>query len=171
MADRQSDPRAVRRDEASDERWQIRLQWLKQLEAETGSLCALLEHEQAALRERCLEVVMDVVTKKNVAVARINDLLDHLPQRFNLQAAAIQALLAELPPERCAEAQAVWARICHLTARCRQLNEANGATIALLQERNRQLLALMFNQRRQQLGYGSDGQVQAEAGERLLGAI
>ncbi|MFN3919499.1 MAG: flagellar export chaperone FlgN [Methylohalobius sp.] len=170
MADRQSDPRAVSSDETSDERWQIRLQWLKQLEAETGSLCALLEQEQAALRERCLDVVMDVVARKNSAVARINALLDDLPQQSDLQAAAIQALLTELPPERCAEAQAVWTRIRHWIARCQQLNEANGATIALLQEHNRQLLALVFNQRQQRLGYGADGQVQAETGERLLGA-
>lgn len=169
MANRQSAPRAVSRGEASDERMQIRLHWLKQLEAETSSLYALLEHEQAALRERYLDGVMEVVARKNSAVARINALLDRLPQPSDLPATAIQALLAELQPEQGAEAQAVWTRIRHLAAQCRQLNEANGATIALLQEHNRQLLALVFN-RRQPLGYGADGQVQVQAGERLLGA-
>lgn len=166
----QSEAQAVGASQGN-ERGQIGLQWLKQLEAETRSLCALLENEQAALRKRCLDVIMEVVAEKNLAVARINELLHHMPHQSDLQADFIQALLADLQPEWRAEAQATWKRICHLTARCRQLNEANGSTIAVLQEYNRRSLVLMLNQRRQQLGYRADGQVHTEAGARLLGAI
>ncbi len=147
------------------------LQWLKQLEAETRGLCATLEHEQAALRERRLGVVMDLIAEKNSAVARINDLLERLPRHAGLQVDPVHAFLAQLESEQRAEAQMIWARIGRLAAQCQELNQANGATIALLQEYNRQSLALIFGHRRQQLSYGADGQVQAEVGERLLGAI
>lgn len=153
----------------NDEHRQIRLQWLKQLEAETQSLCVILEHERAVLRERRLDAVVDAVAEKNSAVARIDDLLKRLLGQSVPKQEAVQALLAGLEPDRCAEAQAVWARICRFTARCQELNEANGATIALLQEHNRRSLALLFG--RQRLGYRADGQMQAEADERLLGAI
>lgn len=158
-------------DGANAERRRIWLQWLQQLETETRSLCATLEREQAALRERRLGVVMDLIAEKNSAVARINDLLERLPRQSGLQAEAMQTLLAGLELDQHAEAQAAWAQLCHFTAQCRQLNEANGATIALLQEYNRQSLALIFGHRLKRLSYGADGQIQAEASERLLGAI
>lgn len=171
LDNRQADPEEVcSREGANDEHQQIWLQWLQRLEAETRSLCATLEHEQAALRERRLGVVMDLIAEKNSAVARINELLERLPRQSGVKEEAIQTLLAELELDQHTEAQAAWAQIRHLTAQCRQLNEANGATIALLQEYNRQSLALIFGRRRQRLSYGADGQVQAEAGERLLGA-
>ncbi|MBN2701396.1 MAG: flagellar protein FlgN, partial [Methylothermaceae bacterium] len=82
----------------------------------------------------------------------------------------IPGWLADLASTGPAEIQAVWEEIRHLAWRCRELNESNGATIALLQEYNRKSLELVFGQRRQRVGYGADGQVQAEAGDRLLGA-
>ncbi len=147
------------------------LQWLKQLEADTLSLHGALERERAALRERHLNALLDLVAEKSSVVARINALLEHLPRHSGLQADPVQAFVAELESDQRAEARRIWARICHLAAQCQELNEANGATIALLQEYNCQSLALVFGRRRQRLSYGADGQVQAEVGERLLGAI
>lgn len=144
---------------------QLRLQWLKQLEAEASSLYALLEHEQAALRERRLEAVMDLSAQKNLAAARLDHLLAQLPE-----GTSILAFLAEVGLDRHAEAQAAWTRVCHLAAQCRQLNEANGATIAVLQEHNRQLLAMLLGQNLQRFSYSADGQLQTEMQGRLLGA-
>ncbi|GAB6067187.1 hypothetical protein JCM13664_05050 [Methylothermus subterraneus] len=147
------------------------LQWLKRLEAETQNLGRVLEGEQAALKERNMGTLPEWVAEKNAAVDRINALLERLPQHSGRPQPSftMQALIAELEGGRQAEAYALWRRIRRNTARCRQLNEANGAIIAVLQEHNRQLLGLLCNQP-PQLGYGADGRlVQADA-LRLLGA-
>jgi flagellar biosynthesis/type III secretory pathway chaperone len=126
---------------------------LEQLEVEAHNLQAILERERHALKERDFGALLAWVAEKEAAVARLEELLKPL---------------LEVPAWR---EDPAWTRICRLAARCQELNEANGAAIALLQEHNRQALALVFARSRKLLSYGADGQVQVEAGERWLGAI
>ncbi|WP_022949433.1 flagella synthesis protein FlgN [Methylohalobius crimeensis] len=142
---------------------------LQELEAETRHLYAVLIRERAVLRDRQWEKVLESTAEKTASLARVDDLwerLTGLPASKDI----IPDWLADLTSTGPAEIQAVWAEIRHLARRCRELNESNGATIALLQEYNRKSLELVFGQRRQRVGYGADGQVQAEVGDRLLGA-
>ncbi|GAB4365217.1 MAG: hypothetical protein Kow0060_22560 [Methylohalobius crimeensis] len=142
---------------------------LKELEAETRHLHAVLIRERAVLRDRQWEAVLELTAEKTASLARVDDLWGRLtgqPDGKDI----IPGWLADLTSTGPAEIQAVWEEIRRLARRCREMNESNGATIALLQEYNRKSLELVFGQRRQRVGYGADGQVQAEAGDRLLGA-
>ncbi len=129
---------------------------LQQLHEMTERLLILLERESDCLAQRNLESLTAVVEAKNAVVAQIDRLTAQLPRED-------QSLSHP-------EADRLWRRIRDTLHRGRRLNEANGARIALLQEYNRQSLALLFGQRHRWVGYDPDGRSQVESGERLLGA-
>ncbi len=118
---------------------------LEQLEAQTRALLLTLEREREALKGRQFATLLELVAEKHAAVAKIEALFANCA--------------AEVSQER-------WGRICQLAAQCRELNEANGAAIALLYEHNRQALALLLEQK--PLAYRPDGRIHAEAGGKSL---
>ncbi len=134
----------------------VLLDRLQRLHEMAERLLVLLEQERDCLAQRDLESLTAVVEAKNSVVAQIDRLTAQLPREN-------QAMSHP-------EADRLWRRIGDILRRGRRLNEANGARIALLQEYNRQVLALLFGQRRRLVGYDPDGRSQMESGDRLLGA-
>lgn len=129
---------------------------LQRLHEMAQELLVLLERESDCLAQGDLESLTAVVEAKNAVVAQIDRLTAQLP-------------LEDRSPSY-PEAERLWRRIGDTLHRGRRLNEANGARIALLQEHNRQSLALLFGQRRRLVGYDPDGRSRVESGDRLLGA-
>ncbi len=152
--------------ETSD-RASLLIQWLRQLHQSVAQLLDLLEQERECLQASNLEALVLVVDDKHAVVARIDQLMAQLSVRNQpLESVMEQSLAALSDPE----ADSLWQNIKDVIQRCRQLNEANGARIALLQEHNQQSLALLFGQRRQLVGYSADGRSQREDQNRLIGA-
>ncbi len=138
------------------DRHSVSLDRLQRLHEMAERLLVLLERESDCLAQGDVESLMAVVEDKNAVVAQIDRLTAQLP-------------LEDRSPSR-PEADRLWRRIRDTLHRGRRLNEANGARIALLQEYNRQSLALLFGQQRRLVGYDPDGRSQVESGDRLLGA-
>ncbi len=139
------------------ERHAVSLDQLRRLHEMTERLLTLLARESDCLARRNLEALMEVVEAKSAVVAQIDRLTAQLP---------LEATHFPSHPE----ADRLWRQIEDTLHRGRRLNEANGARIALLQEHNRQSLALLFGQRRRLVGYESDGRSRMDSGDRLLGA-
>ncbi len=152
-----------------DERQQGFLAWLGQLEAEVRQMHDLLIQEAEALQARRLDELTALAGAKQETAARIDARLDQLPATSEPKETVIEQLFEALKLRDVADAWQCWERIRETTVRCRQLNEANGAMIALLNEQTRQALGVLFGHRRQQVGYGADGRSRTESGARLLG--
>ncbi|MCX8048204.1 MAG: flagellar protein FlgN [Methylohalobius sp.] len=144
-----------------------RIAWLKRLAVEVENLYAALERERDALKERYPEAIMEAVAEKNAMVERIQGLMMECSGWIDPRD-PLMRVFEDLEPNRHDQAMAIWAEVCHWAVRCRALNEANGAVIALLQEHNREALALFLD--REPFNYGADGQVRVEGSTRLLGA-
>ncbi len=141
--------------------------WLNHLEEETVRLQSVLERESRALQEREHEFLQIVVDEKNILVGRIEALLAKLP----VQSEANEDVLGEMIRALGLEGSQVvgqWQQLKRRMGECKALNEANGATISLLQEHNNRSLVLLFGQRRDRVCYGADGQGQSDGSERLL---
>ncbi|WP_317705298.1 flagellar protein FlgN [Methylomarinovum caldicuralii] len=130
---------------------------------------SLLEQEGEALRNRQLAELSLLAREKQETVARIDERLGQLPAVPGPKEAAIEQLFETLDLREVGEVQRVWVRVKETTARCRELNEVNGAMIALLNEQTRRSLGILLGQRFQQLCYRADGQSHTEAEARLLG--
>lgn len=152
------------------EQQKIFTDWLGGLLAETRQLLSFLQQEKAALESRRLEELIALSQGKNAAATRINQMLAQFPDHQGPKSQLVEQLLASLGLQTDSSAAQSWAEIRQLTGQCRALNEANGAAIALLQEYNRQALTVLFGRRRQQVGYGADGQTMSNGDDRLLGA-
>lgn len=152
-----------------DERQRGFLAWLSQLEADVQQMQTLLEQENEALRSRRVDELSLLAQVKQETAVRIDERLSQLPAASGPKEAMIEQLLEALKLHKVPEAWNLWERVRSTTARCRELNEANGATIALLHEQIRQAMGILFGHRRQPVCYGADGQSHTESGARLLG--
>ncbi|BCX87687.1 flagella synthesis protein FlgN [Methylomarinovum tepidoasis] len=152
-----------------DERQQGFLAWLGRLEADIQQMQSLLEQECEVLRTRRLDELSSLAQAKQETVVRIDERLGQLPTASGPKETVIEQLFEALKLRGVPDAWGVWDRIRTATARCRELNEANGAMIALLNEQTRQALGILFGQRHQPVCYGADGQSRTESGARLLG--
>ena len=144
--------------------------WLRHLTVETERLHSLLEQERAALEGRQVEALISLSEEKNKTVTQINELMVQLSGAPKAGEDFIESLFNALDVGEGSEIVRQWRRIQELTRRCREMNETNGALIALMQETNRQAMTLFFGQRREQVDYGADGQTRANSDARLLGA-
>jgi len=152
-----------------DERQQAFLGWLERLRAESHRLLSILEQERQVLRERDSQALLQVTKAKAAAVSKIDALLSQLPPSQDSKEVTVERLLQTLRLHGVGKAEALWREVRSLAQHCRELNEANGAMIALLQEQVRQALTVLFGHRRQQVCYTADGRSQIQPGERLLG--
>jgi len=150
-----------------NDRQRVFVTWLNRLEEETGRLHALLERESRVLRERKMDLLQELVGEKNERVERIEALLAQAPVQAGAEEGRVEGLICDLKLQDTPVA-GKWRRLRRRMEECRMLNEANGATIALLQEHNNRALVLLFGQRRDRVCYGADGRGLSDGGERLL---
>ncbi|GEM_PF-3043244 len=153
-----------------DDKLQAFSAWLQQLSAETQRLQLLLEQERTALEARQAEALVSLSEEKGKTVTRMNELMLQLSGSAKVGEDFIQNILDALGLDEDSEVARQWREIRQMTSRCREMNEANGALISLLQESNRQIMSLFFGQRREQIDYGADGQARVNGDARLLGA-
>ncbi len=153
-----------------DDKLQAFSAWLQQLSTETQRLQMLLARERTALEARQAEAMVSLSEEKGKTVTRINELMLQLSGSAKVGEDFIQNIFDALGIDENAKVARQWQEIRQMAYRCREMNEANGALIALMQESNRQIMSLFFGQRREQIDYGADGQTRANGDARLLGA-
>lgn len=137
---------------------------LTQILAELQRMQLVLEREALALKDRNAEILeqsaqekqaltytLDALSQRHAEILRMRD----LPAGKE----GIERLLSALPPSAPAALNLVtiWQDVQFATARCRKLNEANGAYIALLRQHVQRSLDVIHGQPSQDFVYGPDG--------------
>ncbi len=144
------------------------------IDAESASLvelAGLLEHEHGYLESNDVVSLEGASRERQRCVARIFRIDEQRralcrDQGYTLDLAGLEAMMRWCDPERTLTAR--WAKCAAAAARCRELNDRNGALVTARLQHVQARLGVLIDSRRELVTYGPRGAYGQSAAGRVL---